>query len=248
MGLVEGKIALVTGSARGIGFSIAEKLAENGAKVVISDMNIDAVNEAVEALKSKGYEACGYELNVTDFDAVEETSKAILKDLGKIDIVVNNAGITKDNLLLRMSKADWDAVINVNLTGTFNVVKNLYRAFMKQKSGKIVNIASVIGVMGNAGQANYGASKAGVIALTKSVAKELAGRGINVNAVAPGFIETAMTAKIPELEKKNMVDAIPMKRMGSPEDIANTVLYLSSDLASYVTGQTIIVDGGLVTY
>jgi len=248
MGLVEGKIALITGSARGIGFSIAEKLAENGAKVVISDMNIDAVNEAVEILTSKGYEACGYELNVTDFDAVEATSKVILKDLGKIDIVVNNAGITKDNLVLRMSKADWDAVINVNLTGTFNVVKNLYRAFMKQKSGKIVNIASVIGVMGNAGQANYGASKAGVIALTKSVAKELAGRGINVNAVAPGFIETAMTDRIPEIERKNMIDAIPMKRMGKPEDIANTVLYLSSDLASYVTGQTIIVDGGLVTY
>ena len=248
MGLVEGKVALVTGSARGIGFSIAEKLASEGAKVIISDMNMEAINEAVENLKAQGYEACGYELNVTDFDAVEEVSKTILKEVGRIDIVVNNAGITKDNLVLRMSKADWDAVINVNLTGTFNVVKNLYRSFMKQKSGKIVNIASVIGVMGNAGQANYGASKAGVIALTKSVAKELAGRGINVNAVAPGFIETAMTDKIPELERKNMVDGIPMKRMGKPEDIANSVLFLSSDLSSYVTGQTIIVDGGLVTY
>lgn len=246
MGLVEGKIALVTGSARGIGFSVAEKLAENGAKVIISDMNMDAINEAVDSLKAKGYEAAGYVLNVTDIEQVGEAAKLIEKEVGSIDIVVNNAGITKDNLVLRMDKADWDAVINVNLTGTFNVMKTLYRSFMKKKAGKIVNIASVIGVMGNAGQANYGASKAGVIALTKSVAKELAGRGVNVNAVAPGFIETAMTDKIPEVERTNMVNSIPMKRMGSPEDIANTVLYLSSDLASYVTGQTIIVDGGLV--
>ncbi len=246
MGLVEGKLALVTGSARGIGFSVAEKLASEGAKVIISDMNADAIAEAVNTLKSKGYEAFGYELNVTNLEQVEATAKKIEEEVGSIDIVVNNAGITKDNLVLRMGKADWDAVINVNLTGTFNVMKTLYRSFMKKKSGKMVNIASVIGVMGNAGQANYGASKAGVIALTKSVAKELAGRGVNVNAVAPGFIRTAMTDAIPELEKNNMINAIPMKRLGEPEDIANTVLYLSSDLASYVTGQTIIVDGGLV--
>lgn len=246
--MLKSKIAIVTGSARGIGFSVAEKLAENGAKVIITDVFGDQVEEAVATLKSKGYEAAGYELNVTDYDKMECLSETIVKEQGGLDIVVNNAGITKDNLILRMKKEDWDAVINVNLTGSFNVIKCFYKHFMKQKHGKIVNIASIIGLMGNAGQANYSASKAGLIALTKSAAKELAGREVNVNAVAPGFIQTAMTDKIPEIEKNNMIAQIPMKRMGQPEDVANAVLFLSCPMSDYITGQVIVVDGGMVTY
>ncbi len=248
MGLVDGKIALITGSARGIGFAIATKLAENGAKVIITDINQEGVDNAVAELKSKGYEAYGYILNVADFENVKETLEKILKEVGDIDILVNNAGITKDNLLLKMSKEDWDAVIGVNLTGTFNTIKVLYRHFMKKRSGKIINIASVIGLMGNVGQTNYAASKAGVIGITKSVAREMASRGVNVNAVAPGFIKTAMTDKLPENEKKKILDQIPMGKMGLPEDVANVVLFLASPLSDYITGQVIVVDGGMVTY
>lgn len=248
MKLLENKIALITGSARGIGYEIAKKFGENGAKVVITDISLEAVNSAVNSLKEIGIDAVGYELNVTDFEAVKATIEKILKDLGDLDILVNNAGITKDNLILRMSKEDWDAVINVNLTGSFHMIKALYKHFMKKRSGKIVNIASIIGLMGNAGQANYSASKAGLIALTKTTAKELASRGINVNAVAPGFIKTAMTDKLPEKERNAMIEQIPIKRLGQPEDVANAVLFLSSNLADYITGQVIVVDGGMVMY
>ncbi|OQY37796.1 MAG: 3-oxoacyl-ACP reductase [Candidatus Cloacimonetes bacterium 4572_65] len=243
---VKDKVVLVTGSARGIGFGIAKLFAENGAKAVILDINQELVDVAVAKLKELGFEACGYVADVTDVKAIEVIFKTINRELGRIDVLINNAGITKDNLIMRMKEAEWDAVLNVNLKGTFNCIQKACRYMMKQRAGVIINISSVIGQMGNAGQANYAASKGGVIALTKSTAKEFASRNIRVNAIAPGFIETEMTATLPEDVINNYAKAIPLGKMGQVDDIGQLCLFLASDGAKYITGQTINVDGGLI--
>ena len=240
------KVVLVTGSAQGIGREIALSFAREGADVVISDVNLEKAVQTSKEVEALGRKSLAIELNVIDFKKVEESLNKILDKFTKVDILVNNAGITKDNLMLRMSDADWDAVINVNLKGTFNCTKALSRVMMKQRYGKIINIASIIGIIGNAGQANYSASKAGIIALTKTTAKEFASRNINVNAVAPGFIQTDMTAKLSEEVKQKMLAVIPLNKLGSPVDVANACMFLASDEASYITGQTIVVDGGMV--
>jgi 3-oxoacyl-[acyl-carrier protein] reductase len=246
MNRLENKVAVVTGSARGIGFAIASKFAENGAITIITDMNKELVESAVAKLKEKGYKTDGFVMNVTNPEEVENVFKNITDTYKTLDILVNNAGITKDNLIMRMKDEDWDAVINVNLKGTFICTKKVSRIMLNQKSGSIINIASVIGVMGNAAQANYAASKGGIIAFTKSTAKEFATRGIRANAVAPGFIETEMTAVLDPKIVENYAAAIPLKKMGKPEDVANLCLFLASSEASYITGQTINVDGGLI--
>ncbi|MCL1827074.1 MAG: 3-oxoacyl-[acyl-carrier-protein] reductase [Candidatus Cloacimonetes bacterium] len=243
---LENKVAVITGAARGIGLAIAEKFAEEGATVIITDMNQSYIDESVQELKNKKYDVAGICMNVTDSQNVEECFKEITDIWGKIDILVNNAGITRDNLLMRMKDEDWDAVIHTNLKGTFTTTKSATRIMLNQKSGSIINIASVIGVIGNAGQANYAASKGGIIALTKSTAKELGSRNIRCNAVAPGYIETAMTATLEESIREEYAKSIPLKRMGQPIDVANLCLFLASDEASYITGQTLMVDGGLV--
>ncbi|HNX80637.1 MAG TPA: 3-oxoacyl-[acyl-carrier-protein] reductase [Candidatus Omnitrophota bacterium] len=243
---LENKVALVTGSAQGIGREIALTLARAGADVVISDVNLEKAQATSAEIEAMGRKSMALTLDVTRFSAVEEAVNKILDKLGKVDILVNNAGITKDGLLLRMSEADWDAVLNVNLKGTFNCTKAVSKVMIKQRSGKIVNVASIIGIIGNAGQANYAASKAGVIALTRTTAKELASRNINVNAVAPGFIQTAMTDKLSEDVKQKMMAAIPLNKLGTPADVAKLCLFLASDQSSYITGQVIVVDGGMV--
>ena len=240
------KVALITGGARGIGRAIALTFAREGADIAVADVNLEVAQQTASEIENLGRKAMALEMDVTNFEKVEEAINKILDKLGKVDILVNNAGITKDNLLLRMSQSDWDAVINVNLKGTFNCIKAVSRPMIKQRSGRIVSIASIIGLMGNPGQANYAASKAGIIALTKTVAKELASRNINANAVAPGFIQTEMTAKLPEEVKKKMLEAIPLAKLGTPEDVANVCLFLASDESSYITGQTITIDGGMV--
>jgi 3-oxoacyl-[acyl-carrier protein] reductase len=240
------KVALITGAAQGIGRDIALAFAREGADIVVADVNLEKATLTAREIAATGRQALALELDVTVGTKVEEAVNKILDKLGKIDILVNNAGITKDNLLLRMSEADWDAVIRVNLTGTFNCTKAASKVMIKQRSGKIINIASIIGIIGNAGQANYAASKAGIIALTKTTAKELACRNINVNAVAPGFIQTDMTAKLPEGVRAKMLGAIPLARFGSPADIAQVSIFLACEESSYVTGQTIVVDGGMV--
>ena len=240
------KVALITGGARGIGQAIAMTFAREGADIVVADVNFEIAQKTVLEIESLGRKALALEMDVTNYDKVEEGINKILDKMGKVDILVNNAGITKDNLLLRMSQADWDAVINVNLKGTFNCIKAVSRPMVKQRSGRIISIASIIGLMGNPGQANYAASKAGIIALTKTVAKELASRNINANAVAPGFIQTEMTAKLSEEIKKKMLEAIPLGKLGTPEDVANVCLFLASQESSYITGQTITIDGGMV--
>ena len=240
------KVALITGGARGIGQAIAMAFAKEGADIVVADVNLEVAQKTASEIESLGRKALALEMDVTNYEKVEEGINKILDKMGKVDILVNNAGITKDNLLLRMSQADWDAVINVNLKGTFNCIKAVSRPMVKQRSGRIISIASIIGLMGNPGQANYAASKAGIIALTKTVAKELASRNINANAVAPGFIQTEMTAKLPEDIKKKMLEAIPLAKLGTPQDVANVCLFLASDESSYVTGQTITIDGGMV--
>ncbi|MCU0651783.1 MAG: 3-oxoacyl-[acyl-carrier-protein] reductase [Candidatus Omnitrophica bacterium] len=242
----KGKVVLVTGSAQGIGKEIALSFAREGADVVISDINLERAAATSREIEALGNKSMAVELNVADFAKVEEAINKILDKFAKVDILVNNAGITKDNLMLRMGDADWDAVINVNLKGTFNCTKAVSRPMMKQRYGKIVNIASIIGIIGNAGQANYSASKAGIIALTKTTAKEFSSRNINVNAVAPGFIQTEMTAKLSEEVKQKMLELIPMNKLGLPLDVANVCLFLASDEANYITGQTIVVDGGMV--
>jgi 3-oxoacyl-[acyl-carrier protein] reductase len=243
---LEGKVALITGGARGIGQAIAMTFAREGADIVVADVNLEIAQKTASEIENLGRKALALEMDVTNYDLVEAGINKILDKMGKVDILVNNAGITKDNLVLRMSQADWDAVINVNLKGTFNCIKAVSRPMIKQRSGRIISIASIIGLMGNPGQANYAASKAGIIALTKTVAKELASRNINANAVAPGFIQTEMTAKLPEEIKKKMLEAIPLAKLGTPEDVANVCLFLASQESSYITGQTITIDGGMV--
>jgi len=240
------KVALITGGARGIGQAIAMTFAREGADIVVADVNLQIAQKTASDIENLGRKALALEMDVTNYDLVEAGINKILDKMGKVDILVNNAGITKDNLLLRMSQADWDAVINVNLKGTFNCIKAVSRTMVKQRSGRIISIASIIGLMGNPGQANYAASKAGIIALTKTVAKELASRNINANAVAPGFIQTEMTAKLSEEIKKKMLEAIPLGKLGTPEDVANVCLFLASPESSYITGQTITIDGGMV--
>ncbi|MFH0827538.1 MAG: 3-oxoacyl-[acyl-carrier-protein] reductase [Candidatus Omnitrophota bacterium] len=243
---LEGKVALVTGSGRGIGREIALAFAQEGADAVIWDVNITDAEKTARDIENLGRKALSSQVDVTNLTQVEESVNKILDKFGKIDILVNNAGITRDNLLMRMSEADWDLVIKVNLKGTFNCTKAVTRPMLKARGGKIINIASIIGIMGNAGQANYSASKAGIIALTKTTAKELASRNITANAVAPGFIDTEMTQKLSEETRAKMLELVPLARMGLPKDIANVCLFLASSDAGYITGQTIVVDGGMV--
>lgn len=244
--MLTGKVALVTGAARGIGRAIALKLAGEGAIVIVNYAGFkEKAQETVELIKSAGGEAEAVRCDVSDFEACGELAKKILEKYGRLDILVNNAGITRDGLIMRMSEQDYDAVLNTNLKGAFNMIHHFTRSFLKQKSGKIINISSVSGVMGNAGQANYSASKAGLIGLTKSVARELASRGICVNAVAPGFIDTDMTGNMPDSAKDGLKSMIPMGRIGAPEDIAETVAFLAGSAADYITGQVICVDGGM---
>lgn len=240
------KVALITGGARGIGRAIAMAFAREGADIVVADVNQEEAEKTARDIEALARKSLAIPMDVTNYLKVEEAINKILDKFGKVDILVNNAGITKDGLLLRMNEAEWDAVINVNLKGTFNCTKAVSKAMIKQRSGKIINIASIIGIIGNAGQANYSASKAGIIALTKTAAKELASRNINVNAVAPGFIQTNMTAGLPEDIKQKMKEAIPLNKFGSPDDVAAACLFLASEDANYITGQTIIVDGGMV--
>ena len=244
--LLKGQIALITGGAQGIGKEIALLFANEGAHVAIVDLNKENLQKTKAEIESKGVRCVEIEANVTQSAQVDEAVKKCVDSLNRIDILVNNAGITKDNLLVRMSEEDWDLVISINLKGTFLFTKAVSRIMMKQRSGRIVNIASIIGVMGNAGQANYAASKAGVIGLTKSTAKELSKRGVNVNAIAPGFIKTAMTDKLPEDIRNLMLTQIPLERFGLPEDVAQVALFLASKYSSYVTGQVVQVDGGML--
>ncbi|WP_432641719.1 3-oxoacyl-[acyl-carrier-protein] reductase [Acidaminococcus sp.] len=242
-----GKVALVTGGSRGIGRAVALKLAENGADVAINYAGNTAAAEEVKAAVEKlGRRAMLVQGSVADTDGVQAIVNQVVKELGRLDILINNAGITRDGLLMRMKEADWDAVLETNLKGVFNCSKAVMRTMMKQKSGRIVNMASVVGEMGNAGQANYAAAKAGVIGFTKSLAKEVASRGITVNAVAPGFIATDMTKVLTDDQKAEMARTIPLGRAGQPEDVANAVLFLVSDEAAYITGQVLNVDGGMV--
>jgi 3-oxoacyl-[acyl-carrier protein] reductase len=246
MAMFDGKIAVVTGAARGIGQAIAVELAKQGATLALCDLDKEWLSETIGLIEGEGGKAVGWSVDVSNGDAVTATVASIIKEFGAVDILVNNAGITKDGLMLRMSESDWDAVMAVNLKGTFLFTKVCSRAMMKKRSGAIVNIASIIGLIGNAGQCNYAASKAGVIALTKSSAKELAARNVRVNAVAPGFIQSKMTDVLSEDVKNKMLGTIPMGRFGVPGDVANTVVFLASELSSYMTGQTLTVSGGMV--
>lgn len=244
--MLTGKIALVTGASRGIGRQTAITLASYGATVIVNyNGSKDKAEEVVCEIRKNGGQASSYGCNVADYKAVEAMMKDIVKEYGGVHILVNNAGITKDGLLMKMSEEDYDAVLDINLKGTFNCIKHVSRQMLKQKGGRIINLSSVVGVYGNAGQVNYAASKAGVIGITKSVAKELGSRGITVNAVAPGFIITEMTDAMPEDAKKQVADRIAMKRLGEVADVAETVAFLASDKACYITGQVICVDGGM---
>jgi 3-oxoacyl-[acyl-carrier protein] reductase len=247
MGALDGKVALVTGAARGIGQAIALQLAGEGADLLLCDVQKDWLAETAQAAVALGRRVSCQACDVSQAAQVDEAVRNGIADLGRIDVLVNNAGITRDTFLIRMSEQDWDAVLDINLKGTFLFTKAVARGMMKQRSGTIVNIASIIGLIGNAGQCNYAASKAGVIALTKSTAKELASRGIRVNAVAPGFIRTKMTDQLAEDIRAKMLEAIPLARFGEPEDVAKVVLFLAGDASSYMTGQVLSVCGGMVT-
>lgn len=240
------KIALVTGSGQGIGKEIALRLAHGGAEVIVCDINEEGIQETAKEIEKIGKKSIAIKVDVSDSVSVNECVSKVLDKMKKIDILVNNAGITRDALLVRMKDSDWNLVIRVNLTGTYNFTKAVAKHMMRQRSGKIVNVASVIGLMGNIGQTNYGASKAGIIGFTKSCARELAPRGINVNAVAPGFIETKMTENLPAEVRKRMLENVPLGRLGLPEDVAKVVLFLSSSLSDYLTGQVVNVCGGTV--
>ncbi|SMP04405.1 3-oxoacyl-[acyl-carrier-protein] reductase [Chryseobacterium profundimaris] len=247
MKLLEGKVALITGATRGIGKGIAEMYAQQGAKIAFTYAgSVDKAKELETTLNSVT-QIKGYQSDASDFEAAQTLVDEVLKEFGKIDILINNAGITKDNLLLRMSKEDWDMVIKVNLDSVFNLTKAVIKPMMKAKDGSIINMTSVVGISGNAGQANYAASKAGVIGFTKSVALELGSRNIRCNAIAPGFIQTEMTDALDDKAKDKWNEAIPMKKLGQTKDIANACVFLGSEMASYITGQTLNVDGGLLT-
>jgi 3-oxoacyl-[acyl-carrier protein] reductase len=246
MSELEGKVAIVTGAGRGIGREIALTLAKKGATVIVNyNGSKQAADEVVEKITQNGGSAESVQCNVSDYNACADFTKSVLDKYKKVDILVNNAGVTRDNLIMRMSEEDFDLVLDTNLKGAFNMIKHLSRSFIKQKAGKIINISSVSGILGNAGQANYSASKAGVIGLTKSVAREFASRGINVNAVAPGFVDTDMTNNMTDDAKSQINGMIPMGKMGTTKDIADLVLFLAGDNSNYITGQVICVDGGM---
>jgi len=242
---LKGKVALVTGGAQGIGKAVALMLARHGADVVVADVNLEKAAETAKEVEATGRGAMAVNVDVTRLSDVENMVESAIGRFGRIDILINNAGIARDKLILRMTEEDWDAVLDVNLKGTFNCTKAVIKHMSKQRSGKIVNIASVVGEMGNAGQANYSASKAGVIGLTKTIAREFSQRGINVNAIAPGYIQTPMTDVLPDKAKEELKRMIPMERLGQPEDVAYAVLFLVSDASSYVTGQVLNVNGGI---
>ena len=246
MGLLEGKVALITGAARGIGKAIALKFAAEGADIAITDLVInEAAEETIKEIEAYGHKVAAYASNAASFDDTHTVVEQIHKDFGKIDILVNNAGITKDGLLLRMSEAQWDAVINVNLKSAFNFIHACAPIMMRQKGGSIINMSSVVGVHGNAAQCNYASSKAGLIALAKSVGQEMGRKGLRANSIAPGFIDTPMTQALPEDIRKEWIEKIPLRRGGTVEDIANVATFLASDMSSYVTGQVIQVEGGM---
>ena len=248
MSLLEGKVALITGAARGIGKAIALKFAQEGAQIVFTDLNRDEYMEATEnELKALGVKAKGFASNAASFEESQQLIEDVTEHFERIDILVNNAGITRDNLLMRMSELDWDLVMSVNLKSVFNLTKAVQRVMMKQRFGSIINMSSVVGVEGNAGQSNYSASKAGMIGFTKSIAQELGSRNIRCNAIAPGFIETEMTKKLKEDVREAWIKTIPLRRSGKPEDVADVAAFLASDLSSYVTGQVIKVCGGMST-
>lgn len=248
MELLAGKNVIITGASRGIGKGIAEVFAKNGANVAFTySSSAEAANELENQLNQLKIKAKGYKSNAANFEEAQELVKNVLDDFGSIDVLINNAGITKDNLLMRMSEEDFDKVLDVNLKSVFNMSKAILRPMLKQRSGSVINISSVVGVKGNAGQANYSASKAGIIGFSKSMALELGSRNIRVNAIAPGFIETEMTAKLDEKTVAGWREAIPLKRGGTPEDIANACIFLASDLSAYITGQVLQVDGGMLT-
>jgi len=248
MKLLEGKTVIITGASRGIGKGIAEVFAKNGANIAFTySSSVSSAEELEKELNAMGVKAKGYQSNAAQFAEAETFVQAVLADFGTVDVLINNAGITKDNLLMRMSEADFDEVIDVNLKSVFNMTKAIQKTFLKQRSGSIINMSSVVGVKGNAGQTNYAASKAGVIGFTKSVALELGSRNIRCNAIAPGFIETEMTAKLNEDVVKGWRESIPLKRGGSTEDVANACLFFASDMSAYVTGQVMNVCGGMLT-
>lgn len=248
MKLLEGKTAIITGASRGIGKGIAQVFAAQGANVAFTySSSVDAANALEKELNTLGVKVKGYKSNAANFDDAQGLAEAVLKEFGAIDILINNAGITKDNLLMRMGEDDFDKVIEVNLKSVFNMTKAVQRTMLKQRKGSIINMSSVVGVKGNAGQTNYAASKAGIIGFSKSVALELGSRNIRSNVIAPGFIETEMTAKLDEETVKNWRSAIPLKRGGTPEDIANVCVFLASEMSAYITGQTLNVDGGMLT-
>ena len=248
MKLLENKTAIITGATRGIGRGIAVEFAKQGANVAFTfSSSVDAANALEIELNALGIKAKGYQSNAAEFETAQELAKEILKEFDSIDILVNNAGITKDNLLMRISEDDFDKVIDVNLKSVFNMTKAVIRPMMKQRSGSIINMSSVVGLKGNAGQSNYAASKSGILGFSKSVALELGSRNIRSNVIAPGFIETEMTGKLDEATVQTWRDAIPLKRGGTPKDIANACVFLASDLSSYITGQTLSVDGGMLT-
>ena len=246
MNFLNDKVAVVTGAGRGIGRAVAIAYAKMGANVVCVSRTQENSAKVATEIEALGQKSWAFAVDVSDTSSVESSAKNILEATGRVDILVNNAGVTRDNLLMRMSEEEWDTVINTNLKGAFNFTKAFTRPFMKQRSGRIINIASVIGLIGNAGQSNYAASKAALIGFTKSVAKELAPRGVTANAIAPGFIETDMTAVLDEKVRGDIIDRIPMNRFGSPEDIANTAIFLALESTNYMTGQVLTIDGGMV--